>query len=151
MSQIAEKTQIVQKPVVQKSGVRKPKALPRLVIGSEDHARLYAIANSLGGPLAELGEKLLSELDRARIVPQEKVPAKTVRMGSTVSFATSDGFERTYKLVYPEEADVAQARISVLTPIGAALIGLSEGQTIPWEARDGRALSLTVLNLADEG
>jgi regulator of nucleoside diphosphate kinase len=65
-------------------------------------------------------------------------------MGSKVSFTTTDGFNRTYQLVYPGEADISEGKVSVLTPIGAALIGLSEGQSIPWTARDGRELSLTV-------
>lgn len=125
-------------------------ALPRLVIGVEDHGRLLTMANGLSGPMANISDQLLAELERARVVAQSRVPSKAVRMGSTVSFVTSDGFNRTFQLVYPDQADVSQGRISVLTPIGAALIGLSEGQTIPWEARDGRNLSLTVVNVLPE-
>jgi regulator of nucleoside diphosphate kinase len=49
--------------------------------------------------------------------------------------------------VYPGEADIAQNRVSILTPIGAALIGLSVGQSIAWSARDGRQQVLTVLSV----
>lgn len=118
--------------------------LPRLVVGVEDYGRLMAMAESLSGPSVQVAEQLISELERARVVPQSKLPAGVVRMGSKVSFTTTDGFNRTFHLVYPGEADISEGKVSVLTPIGAALIGLSEGQSIPWTARDGRVLSLTV-------
>jgi regulator of nucleoside diphosphate kinase len=81
---------------------------------------------------------------RARIVAQNKLPAKTVRMGSVVIFTTDDGHERTAELVWPDRADIAAGRISILTPVGAALIGVSAGQTIDWRSPDGRRRSLTV-------
>lgn len=121
--------------------------LPRLVIGDDDHDRLMTMANGLSGPRAQMAEQLLTELERARVVAQAKLADTVVRMGSTVSFTTTDGFDRTYKLVYPGEADISENKVSVLTPIGAALIGLSKGQSIPWTARDGRLLSLTVVEV----
>tara|TARA_R100000365_G_scaffold3300_1_gene10640 strand:+ start:5383 stop:5796 length:414 start_codon:yes stop_codon:yes gene_type:complete len=126
---------------------KKPAPLPKLVIGVDDHGRLMTMANGLSGPLAQLAEQLLTELERARVVAQHKVPDNVIGMGSTASFTTSDGFNQTFQLVYPDEANVSEGKISVLTPIGAALIGLAEGQSIPWEARDGRELSLTVLKV----
>lgn len=121
--------------------------LPRLAIGADDHDRLMTMANGLSGPMAQLAEQLLTELERARIVAQNKLAGDVVRMGSTVSFTTSDGADRTLQLVYPGEADISANKVSVLTPIGAALIGLSEGQSIPWKARDGRSLALTVVKV----
>lgn len=125
----------------------KSSPLPRLVIGDDDHDRLMTMANGLSGPRAQMAEQLLTELERARVVAQAKLADTVVRMGSTVSFTTTDGFDRTYKLVYPGEADISENKVSVLTPIGAALIGLSKGQSIPWTARDGRLLSLTVVEV----
>jgi regulator of nucleoside diphosphate kinase len=55
--------------------------------------------------------------------------------------------ERTVLLVYPADADIATARVSVLTPIGAALIGLRVGQSISFRTRDGRPQMLTVLRV----
>lgn len=124
--------------------------LPRLVMGSEDHNRLMTIANGLVGPMADVAGQLTGELERARVVAQSKLPANVVRMGSYVSFTTSDGANRTFQLVYPADADISAGRVSVLTPMGAALIGLSEGQTIPWTTRDGRTLSLTVTSVHQE-
>ena len=71
-----------------------------------------------------------------------------VRMGSTLRYATDTGEERTVSLVYPVDANIEAGRISILTPIGTALIGLSSGQSIEWEARDGRSHRLTVEHVA---
>ncbi len=125
--------------------------LPRLVIGAGDHARLLDMANGLSDSMAELAEQLMTELERARVIAQRELPEDVVRMGSTVSFTTTDGLDRTYRLVDPGEANITEGKVSVLTPIGAALIGLSEGQTIPWTARDGRLLSLTVIKVVQNG
>ncbi len=105
------------------------------------------MANGVTGPMASIADQLLNELDRAHVVTQTKLPQDAVRPGSLVSFTTTDGFDRTYELVFPGEADISSGKVSVLTPVGAALIGLREGQTIPWTARDGRQLSLTVVRV----
>ena len=72
------------------------------------------------------------------------MPANVVRMGSTVTFKSDDGNTRTLKLVYPADESLDEHRISVMTPVGAALIGLAEGQSIRWTARDGKHHRLTV-------
>jgi regulator of nucleoside diphosphate kinase len=68
-------------------------------------------------------------------------------MGSKLRFTTDTGEDRTISLVYPGQADIAQGRISILTPIGAALIGLRVGQSIDWTARDERTHQLTVQSI----
>ncbi|WP_035872456.1 nucleoside diphosphate kinase regulator [Cucumibacter marinus] len=123
------------------------RTLPPLVLNARDHDRLTTMANGITGPMADVAEQLLIELDRAEIVTPDRFPADAVGMGSIVSFKTTDGFDRTFQLVYPGEADINAGKVSVLTPIGAALIGLRAGQTIPWTARDGRHLRLTVLSV----
>lgn len=65
-------------------------------------------------------------------------------MGSTLRFTSDLGEDRQVTLVFPGEADIAEGKVSVTTPIGAALIGLSAGQSIDWTARDGRVHRLTV-------
>ncbi len=118
--------------------------LPDIVVGQRDYDELVAFADALGGPLANAAEALLNELDRATLVPQDEVPADRARMNSVVTFETVDGFTRIFQLVYPDKADVDKQRVSILTPIGRALIGLGVGQSIPWAGRDGHTHILTV-------
>jgi regulator of nucleoside diphosphate kinase len=68
-------------------------------------------------------------------------------MGSTVTFKPDTGEAKTVTLVFPGDADIAQGKISILTPIGTALIGLATGQAIMWTARDGRTHELEVLEV----
>jgi transcription elongation GreA/GreB family factor len=76
--------------------------------------------------------------------------ARRVRMQSHVRFRDeSTGQVRDVQLVYPGEADPAHGRISILTPVGTALIGLTEGQSIRWKDRGGKNKCLTVLNVRD--
>ena len=91
-----------------------------------------------------MADELLGELERARVVEDDQIGANVIRMGSSLRFTTTSGEDRTVMLVFPAEADIAQGKVSILTPIGAALIGLSAGQSIDWTARDGRIHQLTV-------
>lgn len=117
---------------------------PAITIGRADHEKLTRLAESMGERSPQVAEELLSELDRARVVPDNQLAANVVRMGSTLRYVADTGDDRTVTLVYPGEADIAAGKVSILTPIGAALIGLSPGQSIAWEARDGRVHRLTV-------
>jgi regulator of nucleoside diphosphate kinase len=117
---------------------------PAIKLGRTDHERLTLLADGFADRNPAVAEALLAELDRAGIVEDGRLAADTVRMGSRITYATEDGERRTVTLVYPADADIAEGRVSILTPIGAALIGLSPGQSIDWEARDGRRHKLTV-------
>lgn len=117
---------------------------PEIVIRDSDEDRLAALANGLLDRQPALGEELLAELGRARVVAADAVPGDTVQMGSTFRYA-ADGRERRVTLVYPADADIDAGRISVGTPIGAALLGLAEGQSIDWTARDGTTHALTIV------
>lgn len=133
--------------------ITKSRRKPSIRISRTDHQRLSALADAIAERNPELSEVLFAELDRARVVGDGSVPAETVRMGSTVTFSSDAGSSegsdtKTVTLVFPGEADIAEGRVSVLTPIGAALIGLSEGQSIGWTARDGREHALSVLTVA---
>jgi regulator of nucleoside diphosphate kinase len=120
--------------------------MPPIVVSETDHERLTSLAVAAEERSPEVASVLRSEMQRARVVPLEAVPADVVRMGSTVEIS-SDGQRRRVTLVFPGEADIAHGRISIMTPIGAALIGLSSGQSIAWTARDGRRHRLTVLSV----
>jgi len=120
---------------------------PKIVVSDIDHERLTILAGNVSEKLEEVAEELMQELDRAKVVPQKKLPADVVRMGSMVEFRSNDGHERKVTLVYPGEADIAQGKISILTPIGTALIGLTPGQSMSWTARDGKAHELSVISV----
>ncbi|UDF03724.1 GreA/GreB family elongation factor [Asticcacaulis sp. AND118] len=120
-----------------------PIALPAITIGEDDFQLLKKQAEQAGGFLAEAGEQLLEELSRATLRPQAELPADTVRLGDWVTFRTARGTRRL-KLVLPDEADITEGRLSVLTPVGAALIGLSQGQSIAFEAPSGEVERLIV-------
>jgi regulator of nucleoside diphosphate kinase len=129
-----------------------PAPEPRLVINFADYDRLAALADAAQARNAAVARDLLRELDRATIVPPAEFPAETVAMHSKVVFRDEQsGQAQRVTLVYPNEADIAEGRVSVLTPVGAALIGLSRGQTISWQARTGERRSLTVLAVAAPG
>ena len=117
---------------------------PPLTIARSDHQQLARLALAGTGHSADAADDLLFELDRAKIVSDPAVPSDVVRMGSRVRFRTGRD-ERHVTLVWPAEADIAERRISVLTPVGTALIGLMTGQTITFRARDGRPQMLTIL------
>jgi regulator of nucleoside diphosphate kinase len=117
---------------------------PKIIVGEIDHERLTGLATTALERMPEVAEELLAEMDRAKVVAPAKLPADVVRMGSFVTFDSDSAQHRRVQLVYPGEADIEQGRISVLTPIGAALIGLSAGQSIAWTARDGKKHVLTV-------
>jgi regulator of nucleoside diphosphate kinase len=126
---------------------RPNRSMPKIVVSESDHERLTGLATAALSRQPEVAEELLAEMERADIVGARSVPANVVQMGSTVTFRSDDGRERRIMLVFPAEEDIAKSRISVMTPIGAALIGLSKGQSIQWSARDGRRHELTVLSV----
>ncbi|MHB2267988.1 nucleoside diphosphate kinase regulator [Aliihoeflea sp. PC F10.4] len=126
------------------SGSNTRRRKPPITIRQSDHGALTRLAESIADRNPAVSEELLTELDRAKIVDDARLRDDVVRMGSRLRYTTDTGEDRSVTLVFPGEADIAEGRISVLTPIGAALIGLSQGQSIDWTARDGRVHRLTV-------
>ncbi|ABY39599.1 nucleoside diphosphate kinase regulator [Brucella suis] len=120
---------------------------PNIVVSEVDYERLMGLASNASERFEEIAEELMAELDRAKVVTAKRIPENVVQMGSTVEFRANDGHERRVTLVYPGEADIAKNRISTLTPIGTALIGLAPGQSISWTARDGKQHELNVLKV----
>jgi regulator of nucleoside diphosphate kinase len=117
---------------------------PSIALTRSDHDALARMAEGISGKNPEMADQLFEELERARVVADRNLRPDVVRMGSTLRFTTDAGDDRTVTLVFPAEADIAAGKVSVLTPIGAALIGLSPGQSIGWAGRDGRVHRLTV-------
>lgn len=123
------------------------RGMPAIIVSELDQQRLSGLAAAAVERMPDVADDLLAEMERATVVPADELPQNVVRMGSSVEFESDDGRRRHVRLVFPNEADIAKGQISILTPIGAALIGLSEGQSIMWTTRDGRDRKLTVLSV----
>ncbi|MDI6837108.1 nucleoside diphosphate kinase regulator [Ciceribacter thiooxidans] len=119
--------------------------LPAIVISRSEHERLSKLADMLEERDPHAAGQLAAELDRARVVDDSKMVPGVVHIGSVTDFQIDGEPPQKAELVFPADADISRQRISVLTPVGAALLGLSAGQTIEWTARDGRTRRLTVL------
>lgn len=132
------------------SNRNKGRSRPPIVVTSEDHQKLTRIAAGAVDTMPELAAELSLELDRARILPQGRSSGEHVRVGSEVRFRDETaGKETTVTLVWPEDADIAANRISVVTPIGVALIGMAGGRSIDWTTRSGDIKRLTVMTVND--
>jgi len=99
----------------------------------------------------QLDEQLAAELERAIVVPSDQVPEDVVTLNSRVVFVDeTTGKQRYVKIVDPLDADPAQLEISVLAPLGGALLGLSVGASIDWMFPDGKSRRLRVKDLAHQ-
>jgi regulator of nucleoside diphosphate kinase len=95
-----------------------------------------------------LDEQLAAELERAVVVPADEVPADVVTIDSRVVFVDeTTGRQRYVRIVDPMHADLAQLQVSVLAPVGAALLGLAVGGSIDWQFPDGKTRRLRVKEL----
>lgn len=95
---------------------------------------------------------LLAELDRAELCEPGELPEHTVTMNSRIDFIDEGtGARRTVQLVYPRNADIAAGRVSILTPIGAGLIGMTAGSSIRWPDRDGHDRLLRIVSVTPPG
>jgi transcription elongation GreA/GreB family factor len=122
-------------------------AKPHIIVSDADQGRLTTLAVDALDCHPVVATELLAEMERALVKPEGSVPSGVVQMGSTAVFRSDDGQVRRVVLAFPGQADIGEGKISILTPIGAALIGLSEGQSITWQTRDGRSRRLTVVSV----
>lgn len=116
---------------------------PHIIVSERDAARLEALLEKLP-PDAFPGKAALeAELDRADIVDPENVPPDVVTMNSTIRFrVASTGEAFTLRLVYPKDVDETGGTISVLAPVGSALLGLAQGDQIEWPKPGGGTLEV---------
>jgi regulator of nucleoside diphosphate kinase len=120
--------------------------LPQIKIEKRDFETLDVLIGSAAkNQNAEVLDFLVGELVRAEIVEDGDLPGSIVGMGSRVTFRDEgSGVERNVKLVFPSETSRHADAVSVLTPVGSALIGLSEGQSIQYRGADRRTRNITV-------
>lgn len=116
-----------------------------LIITHSDFEKISALLHYADSVTAEL---LQEELDRATIVQAEDLPVDVVAVNSIVKFQDLDsGKISTRTLVMPNDANVEEKKISILAPMGAALIGLRVGQTISWPVPRGGEKRVHVLSV----
>jgi regulator of nucleoside diphosphate kinase len=121
------------------------KLRPEITISSLDLERLYTLIESFPANGFAGKDDLEAELGRANVVEPTEVPPTLVTMNSTVKFSvesTKNEFELT--LVYPKDADASGHTISVLAPVGSALLGQSQGDEIEWPKPGGGLLKVKI-------
>lgn len=122
--------------------------LPSIIISETDHDRLVSLLDTeLAARHARTAEVLRRELDRAEIVPTDQVPVGVVTMGAHVLYTDSSGTRAEVELAYPWDASGDGRRVSILSPLGASLIGLREGAQFDWRLASGRVHRVTVLSV----
>lgn len=111
---------------------------PPIHLIDSEAERLGDLALAAEARLPEVAALLLREIERAAVHGVDSFPQGVVRMGARVDFIDEgSGAHRTVELVYPPDADIAAGKLSILSLVGAGLIGLAEGQTIRWPDRSG--------------
>ena len=121
---------------------------PSIILTRLDVQRLEQLIDRLGDEFPG-ARALQAELDRAEdVVGHDEVPAGVVTMNSSVH-CREQGSGKDYHLtlVYPKDANADEGKISVLAPVGSALLGLQVGQHIDWPAPGGKTLKLELLSV----
>ncbi len=119
-------------------------ALPALIMSRLDVERLERLLEN-----PELGQQagaalLQAELDRAEVREPQAMPPDVMTMNARAICRDAQGQAHELTLVYPRDADGSQGRVSVLAPVGSALLGLSVGDHIDWPGPNGQTLALTL-------
>ncbi len=121
---------------------------PPITISSRDVTRLERMLDTVSDNHSVVKDDLQSELDRANVVEPEEIPPDVVTMNSTVTFKVeSSGKEFSLTLVYPHDAGDNANKISILAPVGSALLGLREGDEISWPKPSGGLLVVHILKV----
>jgi len=124
---------------------------PPIHLSEADYDVIADLALAMQKRAPDLSQLILDEINRAKVHANGAVPKDVVTLGSEVSFLDdSTGEERRLQLVLPQNADIQADRISVMTPVGAGLIGMSVGREISWPTPDGRPRILRILEVKQQ-
>ena len=116
-----------------------------LILTQADFLKLSSLVSSAQNEIAELLEE---ELGRASIVSNDQLPQDVVSMNSKIRFQDLDTEkESVVTLVYPHDANIDENKISILAPVGSALIGLRVGQIINWPVPNGKEKRMKVMSV----
>jgi regulator of nucleoside diphosphate kinase len=121
---------------------------PNITVTSRDLERLEHLLTNTPAKNLPGVDSLMHELERADVAEPSQIPKGLVTMNSTVRFV-EEGSGKTHQLtlVYPHEIDGASDKVSILAPVGSALLGLSEGQVIEWSRPGGGVIRLRVVEV----
>jgi len=118
---------------------------PEIYLVDSEADALSELAMAAEASYPEVTKKLFEEIDRAIIHRRDELPAHIVTMGSRVEFIDEgSGASRTVELVWPRQANLEENRLSVMTLVGAGLIGMQEGTSIDWPDRAGHVRRLRI-------
>ena len=121
---------------------------PQIILSSLDVDRIEALLAAMPTSVFPGKAELQAELDRADVVATEEIPANVVTMNSTVQFAIAEtGKEFRLTLVYPRDMDGSADKISILAPVGGALLGLSVGDELAWPGPGGKPMTVRVKDI----
>ncbi len=124
-----------------------------LIIEKKEYVLLKRLMNLSGyyrdDSLRKSIRKLAGELESADIRDEIAMPKDVIRFNSTISITAKNGWEKEFKLVMPNESDVKHDKISILTPMGAAIIGYAKGDSLVWEFPSGEQ-ELTIDKVVQE-
>ena len=121
--------------------------LPSITVAEEDYNRLSTLLERMAGK-SDVADGLEDELSRADLVPLAAMPEGVVTMNSLVRFVDEDaGKEHEMMLVYPHDVGNADHKVSILAPAGAAMLGLSIGDSIEWPMKGRKPIHLKVVSV----
>lgn len=121
---------------------------PHIIVSSKDMEQLEQLLDFLPSSSAAIKTALLDELSRAEVLEPNEVPRSVVVMNSTVRFKIETSQEEfCKKLAYPQDMGDDQDKISILTPVGAALLGMSVSHFIEWPRPDGKTMRIEILDV----
>ncbi|MDQ9169665.1 nucleoside diphosphate kinase regulator [Oxalobacteraceae bacterium R-40] len=116
---------------------------PNIILSSLDLERIEQLLESLPDSQYSMHASLLEEISRAEVMEPKDIPPTVATMNSTLRFVVEpSSMEVCATLVYPRDANGDQGKISVLAPIGTALLGLSVGECIEWMGPNGDRISV---------
>lgn len=124
--------------------------VPNIVVTQLDADRLDLLLEGRSSQDFPGKAQLQAELARATVVESIDVPADVVTMNSTVLFKAGDGKEFSLKLVYPKDSDGSPEKLSILAPIGSAILGLKEGDVISWPVHGGKSVEVQIIRVTDQ-
>ena len=118
---------------------------PPIIVSTFDFERIEQLLASASQRNVPGVDALELELSRAELVAPEDIPADVITMNSKARFIDdSTGTEYDLTLVYPHHANLPDS-VSILAPVGSALLGMSVGQTIEWQVPSGKTMKLRIL------